>query len=70
MVADIQFNNSPYQKMKFILVSDFKIIYQTLENNISTFLGSDTCDNEQYEMWYEMLQIQSVQLKSGPYFNP
>jgi hypothetical protein len=55
--------------MTFILVSDIKIIHQTLKINICTFLGSDTCDNEQYEMWYEMLQILSVQLKSGPYFN-
>ena len=45
--ADVQFINSPFEKMKFILVSDIKMTYQTLKNNIGTFVGCDSCDSEQ-----------------------
>ena len=47
MGADVQFNNSSFQKMKFILVSDIKMTYQALKNKINTCLGSDICDSEQ-----------------------
>jgi hypothetical protein len=42
--------------MKFTLVADLKITYQTLTDNISIFLRSDACDSEQ-TVWDVMRSV-------------